>query len=233
MLIRDALDLKDGDPSHAQGYALLDEGHEIVDLGDDAYTRGRPHPMIDPTARTERLPAAFDAEGTAVILLDVVIGFGAADDPAGALVAAVQEGIARSERAGRRVAVVASVCGTSRDIQGYEEQRRKLVDAGVIVLPDNAAAVRHALSLVAEPPSRPSATGTDPTPRPIAQLLESGPTVVNIGLRSFAETLYAVGANTVQYDWTPAAGGSRRLAPYSERSTAPRDERDSYVRLHQ
>jgi FdrA protein len=212
MLIRQELDLEDDDPSHPQGYVLRDQGHEIIDLGDDVYTLGRPHPMIDPTARTDRLPAVFDDEGTAVILLDVVIGFGAADDPAGALVPTIRDGIARAERTGRRVAVVASVCGTSRDFQGYEEQRRKLIDAGVTVLPNNAAAARHALSLISDPTSPGPATEPEATPGQIVKLLESGPTVINIGLRSFAETLHAAGVTTVQYNWAPLAGGNARLA---------------------
>jgi len=212
MLIRDTLDLGDGDPSHAQGYVLRNEGHEIIDLGDDAYTRGRPHPMIDPAARVERLPALFDDEGTAVILLDIVIGFGASNDPAGAVVPAIQDGIDRAARAGRQVAVVASVCGTSGDFQGYDEQRRKLRDAGVTVLPNNASAVRHALSLIAEPPRPSPAAENEPAPHRIGALLENGPTVLNIGLRSFAETLHAAGVRTVQYDWSPVAGGDPRLA---------------------
>jgi FdrA protein len=213
MLIRDALDLPDGDPSHARGYILRSQGHEIIDLGDDAYTQGRPHPMIDPSARVERLPAVFDDEGTAVVLLDIVIGFGAAPDPAGALVPAIQDGIARAARAGRRVAVVASVCGTRQDFQGYDAQCRALADVGVTVLPNNASAVRHALSLIAEPSSGSSAAaGLGSTPPRIAQLLENGPAVLNIGLRAFAETLDAAGVPVVQYDWSPVAGGDPRLA---------------------
>jgi len=211
MLIREALDAKAGDPSHAQGYVLRLEGHEIIDLGDDAYTLGRPHPMIDPAARVERLPAAFDDEGTAVILLDMVIGFGAADDPAGAVAPAIREGIARAAQAGRQVAVVASVCGTSGDFQGYDKQRTTLREAGVTVLPNNASAVRHALSLIAPPLRPPSAQEPEQTPPRIARLLEEGPAVLNIGLRSFAETLNAAGVSTVQYDWSPAAGGDSRL----------------------
>jgi FdrA protein len=215
MLIRDELGLSGGDPSHRDGFMLRSEGHEILDLGDDVYTRGRPHPMIDPSTRVERLPALFDDEGTAVILLDVVIGFGASEDPAGALVPAIRDGIARSAEAGRDVVVVASVCGTSADAQGFDEQQRKLREAGVTVLPSNAAAVRHAVSLVVRMNRVPDGSGAPgamsaPPPR-IAQLLAEGPSVVNIGLRSFAETLGAVGVPTIQYDWSPAAGGNPRL----------------------
>lgn len=215
MLIRDELGLSGGDPSHANGFMLRSGGHEILDLGDDVYTRGRPHPMIDPSTRLERLPAFFDDEGTAVILLDVVIGFGASEDPAGALVPAIRDGIARAAGAGRDVVVVASVCGTHADVQGFDEQQRKLREAGVTVLPNNAAAVRHATSLVARMhrvPAGSGAPGAMPAPPPrIAQLLAEGPSVVNIGLRSFAETLGAVGVPTIQYDWSPAAGGNPRL----------------------
>ena len=216
MLLRHDLGLPEGDPSHELGYMLRSGGHVILDLGDDAYTQGRPHPMIDPSTRTERLPALFDDEETAVVLLDVVIGYGASDDPAGALVPAVRDGLARAAAAGRQVAVVASVCGTRGDVQGLEDQQRILREAGVTVLPNNAAAVRHATSLVIGLERARAAAGTAsaPTAVPprIAGLLADGPTVVNIGLRSFAETLGAAGAPTVQYDWAPTAGGDPRLA---------------------
>lgn len=216
MLLRHDLGLPEGDPSHELGYMLRSGGHVILDLGDDAYTQGRPHPMIDPSTRTERLPALFDDEETAVVLLDVVIGYGASADPAGALVPAIRDGLARAAAAGRQVAVVASVCGTRGDVQGLEDQQRILREAGVTVLSNNAAAVRHATSLVIglERARSAAATPTTPTAVPprIAGLLADGPTVVNIGLRSFAETLGAAGAPTVQYDWAPTAGGDPRLA---------------------
>ncbi len=64
--------------------------HEIIDLGDDEYTVGRPHPMIDPRLRNEHVVAAGADPTTAVILLDVVIGHGSHPDPAGALVPAIE-----------------------------------------------------------------------------------------------------------------------------------------------
>lgn len=211
MLIRDHLGLTDSDPSHAQGYVLRVDGTEIIDLGDDTYTKGRPHPMIDPTARAERLPAIFDDAGTAVLLLDVVIGFGAANDPAGAIAPVIHDGLARAAKAGRQIAVVASVCGTQQDFQGYEGQVAKLRDVNVAVLPNNASAVRHALAVISSQERPRSASQRTATPPRIAQLINDGPTVLNIGLRSFAETLTTVGVTTVQYDWAPVAGGNRRL----------------------
>jgi len=123
--------------------------HEIVDLGDDEYTVGRPHPMIDPRLRNEHLAAAAADPSTAVILLDVVLGYGANADPAGALASAIHAARADAAREGRRFAVVASVCGTSRDPQDLVAQEARLAEAGVILAPSNAQAAVLAARIVA------------------------------------------------------------------------------------
>ena len=66
----------------AQALDAVSGGDCIIDLGDDKFTRGRPHPMIDPAVRTDRLRAALADTSLAVVLLDVVLGFGAHPDPA-------------------------------------------------------------------------------------------------------------------------------------------------------
>ena len=123
--------------------------HQIVDLGDDEYTVGRPHPMIDPRLRNEHLAAAATDPTTAVILLDVVLGYGANADPAGALASAIHAARQDAADAGRRFAVVASVCGTSRDPQNLDAQEAQLAEAGVILAPSNARAAALAALIVA------------------------------------------------------------------------------------
>ena len=123
--------------------------HEVVDLGDDEYTVGRPHPMIDPRLRNEHLAAAASDPSTAVILLDVVIGYGSNPDPAGALADAIDAARAEAARQGRRFAVVASVCGTGGDPQGLAAQEARLAQAGVILAPSNARAAWLAARIVA------------------------------------------------------------------------------------
>ena len=123
--------------------------HEIVDLGDDEYTVGRPHPMIDPRLRNEHLAAAAADPSTAVILLDVVLGYGANPDPAGALASAIRAARDDAAREGRQFVVVASVCGTSSDPQGLDTQEARLADAGVILAPSNARAAVLAARIVA------------------------------------------------------------------------------------
>lgn len=118
----------------------------LRDLGDDAYTRGRPHPMIDFTTRCEHIAESATDPAVGVILLDVVLGSGAHADPAGALVPAI--GAARA--GARDLRVVAFVCGTEADPQGLASQESRLADAGVVLAPSNAAAVRAALALLAE-----------------------------------------------------------------------------------
>lgn len=118
--------------------------HVCLDMGDEEFTVGRAHPMIDPTLRKSRiLQEAGDPE-TAVLLLDIELGYGSHEDPAGALVESIEE--ARSDAFGRGgyLPVVASIIGTHEDPQGYELQRQKLVDAGVLVMPSNAQAARMA-----------------------------------------------------------------------------------------
>ncbi|MCD6041708.1 MAG: sucD 2, partial [Burkholderiales bacterium] len=110
-------------------------GHRFVDLGDDRHTRGRPHPMIDPEIRNEHVARAIADPAVGVILVDVVLGYGAHGDPAGILL-----------KQGKTM--VASVTGTEKDPQLRSRQVAKLRDAGVVVAPSNADAAELAASLV-------------------------------------------------------------------------------------
>jgi FdrA protein len=116
-------------------------GHTVVDLGDDDFTRGRPHPMIDPTLRDERILAELRDPEVAVVLFDLVLGYGAAADPAAGIVAA----IATAREGGAPLPVlIAHVCGTENDPQGRDRQVETLRRAGVLVAGYNAQAARWA-----------------------------------------------------------------------------------------
>ena len=116
-------------------------GHLMIDLGDDEFTRGRPHPMIDPAVRDRPLAEALVDREVGVILLDVVLGFGAHPDPAGHLASV----LARSRQG---PLILASVIGTDRDPQPRSDQVSKLLDAGVIVADSNADAAMMALTAI-------------------------------------------------------------------------------------
>jgi FdrA protein len=122
--------------------------HSVVDLGDDEFTIGRPHPMIDFRLRNERIVSAAKDPATAVILLDVVLGYGAHPDPAAALGSAIAAARKVATRSRRELAVVASVCGTKDDPQDLQRQERGLREAGVELAPSNAQAARMAAALL-------------------------------------------------------------------------------------
>jgi FdrA protein len=113
------------------------KGHSFIDLGGEEYTRGRPHPMIDPEIRNDHVRAALADADVGVILIDVVLGYGAHPDPAGVLL-----------KNKMTKAVVASVTGTEADPQVRSRQVARLRDAGVFVAPSNAQAAEWAASLV-------------------------------------------------------------------------------------
>jgi FdrA protein len=134
----------DAQPPAADRPAELPDGHLILDLGDDRFTVGRPHPMIDPAVRLDMLRAAGDDPRTAVILLDVVLGHLAADDPARDLAPVIAEIAARDDAP----TVVCFVVGTDADPQGRERQVRALAAAGAEVHLSNAGAARRAVELL-------------------------------------------------------------------------------------
>ncbi|TFH11171.1 MAG: acyl-CoA synthetase FdrA [Candidatus Atribacteria bacterium] len=117
-------------------------GHVVWDLGDDAFTVGKPHPMIEPSLRDSRVAQAGADPTVGVILADCVIGYGAHENPAASLAEAALRAIDAARKDGRRLIVVASVTGTDQDPQNLHHQRKILEVAGITVAPSNAAAAR-------------------------------------------------------------------------------------------
>ena len=122
--------------------------HTLVDLGDDEFTRGRPHPMIDHRMRNDRLLREAADPEVAVILLDVVLGYGAHPDPAGEMLPAIRAARAARVALGREIAFVAFVCGTEGDPQGLASQEASLREEGVFLARSNAQAARFAAAIV-------------------------------------------------------------------------------------
>jgi FdrA protein len=124
------------------------KGHRVVDLGEDAFTVGRPHPMIDGSVRREWITREAADPATAVLLLDLVLGYGAHPDPAGELCPALAAAQRTAGEAGRRLVIVASVTGTEADPQRRSTQVAALERAGAIVAASNAQAARLAALIV-------------------------------------------------------------------------------------
>ena len=123
------------------------DAHLCLDLGEEEFTRGRPHPMVDPEARLELLRDQASDPTVAVVLLDVVIGDGAHPDPAAMLAPAAAEIVASG------AAVVAYVLGTDRDPQDFERQRSVMRQSGCVVSETGARAALAAAALTNRDPA--------------------------------------------------------------------------------
>lgn len=119
------------------------KGHTLIDMGDDDFTRGRPHPMIDPTLRNQRIINEINDPATAVVLFDLVLGYGAAEAPAADLLAE----LAVADRSNGPL-LIAHVCGTDADPQQRSQQIAALRQQGVLVAGCNAQAAQWAATVV-------------------------------------------------------------------------------------
>lgn len=185
---------------------MLNSKHKIIDFGDDQYTKGRPHPMIDPTTRVEAVKNLKRLEDVAVVLLDNVIGYGSNTDMAGSLGPAIMEVNEYYKDSGREIVFLASVCGTEMDKQVYSQQVRILEESGVLVLDSNASAAKLAKEAV-EYLDKKNDIKKDVKPN----ILNSELRIINVGLESFSQTLFDQGVDVIQYNWSPVAGGDKEL----------------------
>lgn len=185
------------DSKHDKGMMLHADGHQVIDLGDDFYTVGRPHPMIDPTTRQQEIMKLASQKEVGILLVDLVIGFGAEKDPATSLANAVIQ--MREARGKDPIVVIATVTGTEQDPQNRSVQIKILQDANIIVVDNLPEAAILARTLITPQLSRPFAE---------KHHLLAEVKVINAGLRSFAEDMQASGIPVVHYQWAPMAGGN-------------------------
>jgi FdrA protein len=197
--------------------SLVSKAHTVIDLGEDEFTVGRLHPMMDNDLRIRRLEKEAADPEVAILFLDVVLGFGAHPDPASELAPAIAAAIKTAQQAGRHLEVVAVVSGTDGDPQGIEGQIKQLRDAGARTETSNDAATRYVGRLL-QAIERASQPGAAPTMKPVdLQSLKNPLAGINVGLESFAESLKEQGAQAVHVDWKPVAGSSERLVSILER----------------
>jgi FdrA protein len=197
--------------------SLVSEEHTIIDLGEDEFTVGRLHPMMDNDLRIRRLEAEANDPQVAVILLDVVLGYGAHPDPAGELAPAIAKVRAAAAEAGRYLQVVAVVCGTDEDPQDMEFQVTQLEEAGALVDTSNDVVVDYVGQLVRALQGRLDQNAEERQPRVDVAVLNQPLAAINVGLESFTESLEAQGAQVIQVDWRPPASGNEKLMAILER----------------
>ncbi|MCK8058549.1 MULTISPECIES: acyl-CoA synthetase FdrA [unclassified Fusibacter] len=176
-------------------------GQLIIDLGDDAFTVGRAHPMIDPGIRTSIINHDMGQQ-VAVLLLDIVFGYGAHPDPVGEMLSALVAAKKRARLQGGYLSVICSICGTDKDPQDYEASRSVLNEIGVIVAESNAQASMIAKELL---------NRVNQIQLKTKDLFDTDLSVINVGLDIFYQDLIRAHCKAVNVDWRPLAGGDKRM----------------------
>lgn len=187
---------------HDKGVMLDAKGHKIIDLGDDFYTVGRPHPMIDPSIREQEIANLGKRTDIGILLLDLVIGYGANADPAESIISGIDKA-SKQRSSDNPLITIATVTGSEQDPQCRSKQIEALKSANVIVMDNLPEAILLAIKLI--------------TPKQVDGAKQKYPLldkigVINAGLRSFAEDLQSSGTPVVQFQWAPIAGGNQKLA---------------------
>ena len=197
--------------------SLNSQEHTIVDLGEDEFTVGRLHPMMDHDLRIKRLEIEAEDPETALILIDVVLGHGSHPDPASELGPAIQAALMTAQKSKRHLEIVAILTGTDEDPQDMAAQEKVLSAAGARVYKSSDDAVRYAgtlLRLLGE-----STLSRDEIIFQGVNLdgLSGDFAAINVGLESFSESLEVQDARVIQVDWKPAAGGNQDLMALLEK----------------
>jgi FdrA protein len=183
---------------------LNSKAHTILDLGEDEFTVGRLHPMMDNDLRLRRMKQEAEDKEVGLILLDVVLGEGSHPNPASELAPA----IAAQKKVRQDLEFVVLVVGTEDDPQNTDEQIAAFQQAGAVVFREVAATVDYIVVRLATP----EATSDQPLKK-FAEPLAA----INVGVESFFDSLKAQGAQAVQVDWRPPASGNEELMDILEK----------------
>ncbi len=179
-------------------------GHAIIDLGEDEFTQGRLHPMMDNELRIRRLFQEAQDPDITTILFDVVLGEGAHIDPVSELAPAIVEARQLARGNNRELDVIAIVVGTEDDPQGIENQIQGLRAVGVTVYTDTIEAAND----VGQKLTSNHANKSDPN---LDEMFSAAFSGINVGLEIFYDSLVEQGAEVIHVDWRPPAGGNESL----------------------
>ncbi|REB05278.1 acyl-CoA synthetase FdrA [Sporosarcina sp. BI001-red] len=118
------------DPEYRLKDVSVSEAHTFIDFGDDQFTQGKPHPMIDPSTRIERFKQEAKDPSVGVIVMDFVLGYGSHEDPVGVMLPSIIDAKQAAEAEGRHLEVIGYILGTELDSQNLEGQISKLLASG-------------------------------------------------------------------------------------------------------
>lgn len=189
---------------------LVSRENTVLDLGEDVFTQGRLHPMMDNDLRLRRMAQEASDVNVSLILFDIVLGEGAHLDPASEIAPFVKQALDEAHRSGRTLDFVAIVIGSDADAQQLDTQIGRMAEAGAIVFQDTVEAVNYARMKLAPT----SVYAGQPL---AASSLRGSLSAINVGLEAFYDSLVAQGAVAVHVDWRPPAGGNEKLLTLLEK----------------
>lgn len=126
------------------------KGNVLMDLGEDEFTVGRPHPMIEPSLRNDHILREASDPSVGVILMDYELGYGSHEDPAGVSLTAINKARENAKKEGREIIFVGYICGTELDKQDYKLQKRLLIEEGILMFDSNKEAALAAGMIIGE-----------------------------------------------------------------------------------
>jgi FdrA protein len=189
---------------------LVSAQNTVLDLGEDEFTQGRLHPMMDNELRLRRFAQETADEDVSMIIMDVVLGEGAHPDPASELAPAINQALEAAEAEERTLDVAVVVVGSDGDTQSLEGQIERFREAGAAVFQDTIGAVEFVRSKLA------SSAGDDRLL--VDELAFQGDlAAINVGLETFHDSLAEQGAAVIQVEWRPPAGGNEALMALLEK----------------
>ena len=189
---------------------LSSRQNTVLDLGEDVFTQGRLHPMMDNDLRLRRLAQESANKDVSLVMLDIVLGEGAHPDPASEIGPAIEQALRQARDEGRALEFVVIVVGSDEDAQNLNAQIERLVQAGAVVFQDTAEAVEFAgrrLAPVISDPGLPVDNA----------VLRGSLSAINVGLETFYDSIVGQGASAVHVEWRPPAGGNEKLLALLEK----------------
>jgi FdrA protein len=180
------------------------KAHTVLDLGEDEFTQGRLHPMIDNDLRLRRLAQEATDADVSIIVFDIVLGEGAHRDPASEFVPVIKDLLRTAREEGRNLEIIAIVVGTDEDPQDIGSQIEQFQSAGVVIYHEIIEVVNHIATQLAR-------TSIGRFPEVDLASFDDGFAGINVGLEMFYESLKAQGADAVHVEWRPPAGGNEKL----------------------
>ena len=172
--------------------------------------------MMDNDLRIRRLEMEAEDPQVAVLLLDLVLGYGAHPDPASELAPAIKTAKASAQKAGRHLEVITVASGTDEDPQDLNAQIQQMEEVGARVFTSNDEATSYAGRMAAAL-NQEAGEAEDPLSEVDLEALTRPMTAINVGLETFTESLNDQGAGVIQVDWRPPAGGNEKLMGILER----------------